>query len=917
MTDDVKEIYCIEFGLYTPDEILKMSVCEITNTKLSGPGSVYDERMGPNMDTNSNCVTCKQSYQECTGHFGYIKLNEPIIHPQYYRQVVGLLKCFCKKCYRLLITKEHLILKNIDKYKGERKYNAILNKLEKIDVCCHCDSPQPNIVYSAKENVISMMYNNSSENKERKKISVVMSVNDIKNIFDNISNEDVSMIGFNPNRIHPRSLVISVFPVIPPSTRPCVITDGNICDDDLTNQIIEIVKANNQLESKEEKEIKRHKIYQSLKFRISTFYNNSAGKAKHPTNKRPLKGLKERISGKSGQVRLNLLGKRCEFSGRTVIGPDPTLKLHQIAIPVEMSKILTTPEIVTVFNKEKLEKIVNEGKANHIKRTTDCTNINLKYALNSSGTTLLYGDKIKRGNIFITVNNSSEKLKLGDELYRDGKKIDVTYPKKRYIKLQLGDKIDRHLVDGDIVLLNRQPTLHKGSMLGKEVVIRPFKTIRMNLATTSGFNADFDGDEMNLHVPQNYESKAELTYLTKTIHNMITPQSSKPIVRIVQDSLTSSYLMTKGINKISRCQFFDICMECYSKGKYGIWNPERIATIKRVFKKFGKPSNPYTGHGIFSMILPHDFYYEYKNDANKDEPYIRIYKGVMYEGTLNKNTLGSSYQSLILLLNKEYGPEIAAEFVDNVQFIARQWLLIFGFSIGLEDCMVANKDTTLNINDNLQKCYIEAKGIEKTTKNPNIKEIRITAALSKAKDIGMKLAKDSMKKNNNLLSTVNSGSKGDFFNISQITGLLGQQLLKGKRVPKQLSHNRRTLPHYPFSNMSDEEEYESRGFISNSFIHGLNPQEFYFHALSAREGICDTAMGTSISGYIQRKIIKVSEDVQIRYDGTVRDNIGKIYQMIYNNDGFNPEKTVKVNGVHQPCNIFRIADKLNYEFEDP
>lgn len=357
---------------------------------------------------------------------------------------------------------------------------------------------------------------------------------------------------------------------------------------------------------------------------------------------------------------------------------------------------------------------------------------------------------------------------------------------------------------------------------------------------------------MNLHAPQSYEALAELKYLSKTPHNLISPQNSKPMICIVQDSLTGSYLMTKGINKISREKFFSMCMHGYKKNdkgkdEYGLWDPVKIKNIKKVFRKYGKSQYPYTGHGLVSMILPDDLYYEHKNDVNADEPIVKIERGVIYEGTLDKSILGSNYNSLILILNKEYGSDVATEFIDNIQFIAREWLLYYGFSIGLNDCLITNEKCTLDINDNIQKCYIEAKEIEKNTINPGIREVRITAALGKAKDIGMKIAKDSMSKSNNLLSTVKSGSKGDYFNITQITGLLGQQLLKNKRVRKQMSHNRRTLPHYPFKNLSKEMEYESRGFISHSFLHGLTPQEFYFHAMSAREGICDKVVSQTAS----------------------------------------------------------------------
>ena len=209
------------------------------------------------------------------------------------------------------------------------------------------------------------------------------------------------------------------------------------------------------------------------------------------------------------------------------------------------------------------------------------------------------------------------------------------------------------------------------------------------------------------------------------------------------------------------------------------------------------------------------------------------------EGALDKSTLGSAHGSIIQILNKEYGKEITMNFIDNMQFIANGWLATQGFSIGMEDCMITSEKSIKAIKETLTQCYTKAEGIEETTQNPGIREIRVTAALSQAKDIGMRIAKNSMKPDNDFLVTVTSGAKGDFFNIAQLTGLLGQQNLEGKRVAYGMSHGKRSLPHYPYENLSKEREYESKGFVRHSFIRGLSPEEFFFHAMSGREGVCD------------------------------------------------------------------------------
>ena len=372
--------------------------------------------------------------------------------------------------------------------------------------------------------------------------------------------------------------------------------------------------------------------------------------------------------------------------------------------------------------------------------------------------------------------------------------------------------------------------------MAQEIVIHDGKTFRFNLSIAKSFNADYDGDEMNIHIPQSLEAQAEMRLISASKNFIISAQSSKPNMCIVQDSLLGAYRMTKGIQLLRKDQFYDISMKTGLSLK-DVQN--KIQTIRKVFKEKGKKAQCFHGKGLISLAFPNDLNYEKKNNTNPDEPIVKIYKGVLYEGTLDKSTLGAVFNSLIQIIHKEYGPDITATFIDSVQFITNNWLLIDGFSIGIGDCLVQDPKKSEEISDVIKKCLIEAETIKNTTSHAGIREVRIIAALSKAKDIGLRIAKDSLDQNNNFLSTVKSGSKGDYFNVAQITGLLGQQNLLGQRVNPVLNNGKRTLPHYPFENLSIEMEYESRGFIDSSFITGLNPKQFYFHAMSGREGCCD------------------------------------------------------------------------------
>jgi DNA-directed RNA polymerase beta' subunit len=1033
---DTREIKEIVFGVFSADEIEKMSVCEVTSSKLCNSGdknalfgTVYDPRLGT-IDNSTLCITCNENLWVCPGHFGHIRFNEPIIHPLYYKQVLKFLRSFCHKCFQLLIKEEQIYLNNLNKTKGIRRFEKLLEKIEKIDVCIHCGETQPEIKFTTSDNAISLIY----KDKDKEKVSINLPVDDIKKIFDNVSDESVRLLGFNPELLHPKNLIITVFPVIPIVARPYVYADGNICDDDLTIQLVEIIKANNHLAPVNDvplSDTKKQKHLQSLKFRVSTYYNNScvspdteiilwngnvkkakeiivgdvligddlerrkvlsvcsgydfmfeisskdscekyrvngnhiltlkleddtenhfdeygewlknyadnfevsnatwrlvyfddgqsmdekfypfkivdikleeylllppsfqkrlkgikkrnlddpdvlrntdifdftvtplddlapyngfvldgnsrfvlknlivthnSGKAKHSTSSRSIKGIKERLTGKEGLIRTNLMGKRCDQTGRTVIGPDPTLKVGQLAIPVQMARNLSYPVQVTNFNYEYLMDLVNkERKVNYVLKNNGQVRINMENALFSRGTPLNHGDIIiKESGDEIVVTNGKQTLEEGDKLKRNGVLLEnLRFPQTREFKLEIGDVCERHLQDGDIVLLNRQPTLHEGSMLAQEIVIKPGKTLRFNLSINKSFNADFDGDEMNIHVPASLESEAELRLLSASKFKIISAQSSKPNFCIVQDSLLGAYKMTSGIKTVREDQFFNISLSLEMTLEE---LHRKIQTIRQVFKEKGKKVQAYHGKGLISLVLPETLIYEKNNGVDTDEPVVRIYKGVLYEGTLDKSTLGSVHNSLIHVIHKNYGPDETTKFIDGIIYVTNNWLLISGFSVGLADCMVHGDDKVEEINSVISKCYIEAEGIKANTFNPAICEVKITGSLSKAKDMGLKIAKNALLEDNNFISTVKSGAKGDFFNIAQIIGLLGQQNIMGQRVIPTLNDGKRTLPHYPFENLSLGQQYESRGFIDTSFIKGLNPKQYYFHNMSGRGEYC-------------------------------------------------------------------------------
>lgn len=843
------EIKNIKFGILSSEEIQTNAVCTITSTNVSGPNTIYDERMGV-IENNKTCPSCGFTNKLCPGHYGCIKLPCLVYHPMYYKYVTMFLNMFCSSCSRLVISSSHFIVDKIG-----HSIECVNEYVQSVGTCYHCNSQR--VQYGFNSNDI--VYYKIGQNKEK----VDITIDQCMSIFFSIIDEDIKLLGINPSMMHPKNIVLEYIPVIPTRSRPYIILDGNICDDDLSIVYQTIVKICDKFTPDN---------LSHLIFHITTLMNNSEGKSKHNHGSRPIKGIKERISGKDGIIRNNMSGKRVNQSARTVIGPDPTLKTDEVAIPEKIASKLTVMEYVTDFNINAIQNIVNSHKANFVIRNS--SKINLSYASFTQETDLKHGDVIVRNG-----RQVFENYKDGDMIHRDGQTLEFVQQKQRVFNIRVGDIVERHLTNGDIILINRQPTLHKCSMLAKKVVVRPGKTIRLNLATTKVFNADFDGDEMNLHVPQDPMARAELMEIAATSKNVISIQSSKPNISVVQDGMLGAYLMTRNDYIIPKNIFMDMCMSIDNLDFSQIHNI--VAKVK------------YTGRALVSLILPRDF------DFSGDN--ICIVDGII-TGYFTKHTLSS----VIHMLYKDYGECLG--FVNNIQYISNVWLLHFGFSIGIKDC-IQKPELKDKIERSTIKCFTEASKIIDTVKNDRIRNAKISIALAKGKDGGMKAAKDSFTVDNGFISTVTSGSKGDYFNICQITGLLGQQNVHGQRINPALNNRTRTLPHY--SKTKNDNNFESRGFVSNSFIHGLNPKEFFFHSMSGREGVSDTALKTSVSGYTQRKMIKILEDVQIKYDGTVRNSTNDIIQWEYNYDGFDRTQLINVNGNQSFCNVERIANRLN------
>lgn len=667
------------------------------------------------------------------------------------------------------------------------------------------------------------------------------------NVFRNISELDLARLGCNADYARPEWMVLTVLPVPPPAVRPSISVDGTSqgmrSEDDLTYKLSDIIRANSNVRRCEQEGSPQHVVDEFislLQYHVATYMDNDIAGVPKALQKsgRPVKAIRARLKAKDGRLRGNLMGKRVDFSARTVITGDPNLDLDEVGVPRSIARTLTFPETVNKFNVSKLQQLVRNGPLEHP---------GAKYVIRDTG-----------------------------------ERIDLRHHKRAGdIQLQPGWKVERHIVDGDYIIFNRQPSLHKESMMGHRVRVMPYSTFRLNLSVTSPYNADFDGDEMNLHVPQSHETRAEVMNLCAVPLNIVSPQKNGPLMGIVQDTMAGIYKISSRDVMLDQEHVMNILM--WVPGWDGILPHPAII----------KPSPRWTGKQIISMALPSGtnmFRYDDKQGhIPLQDAGLLIQNGELQYGQFVKKIVGASQGSVIHVIYNERGPAATVEFFNAAQRIVNYWLLHNGFSVGIGDT-IPDMKTLDGIEEAIEKQKSEvAKLIRQVQQNdleplPGMTiresfESKAKSSLEDARNKGGDIAFGGVKDCNNVAIMVRSGSKGSSVNVSQMTAAVGQQSLEGKRLP--FGFNYRTLPHY----FKDDYSPASRGFVENSYLRGLTPIEFFFHAMGGREGLIDTAVKTAETGYIQRRLVKALEEVMVKYDGTVRNSLGDILEFIYGEDG--------------------------------
>ncbi len=857
-----KYIEKIEFGLMSPKMIEGMAKAKIVTPELYDKegypvdGGLMDVRLGV-IDPGLRCKTDGQKLKESFGHFGYLELARPVVHIAFVDIVLDLLRCTCRSCGRILIPKEKVkafsdLLDKITLEQGlnERrdKIKLIIASLKTINKCPYCKAKQQKIIIEKPTTIM----------EEERRISPI----EIRARLERIPDEDLVVFGINPKIARPEWMILTLLPIPPVTMRPSITLEtGERSEDDLTHKLGDIVRINQRLFENINAgapEIIIEDLWDLLQYHVTTFFDNEVTQlppARHRSGQ-PLKTLASRIKSKEGRIRRNLAGKRTNFSARTVISPDPKIDINEVGVPEVIAMKLTVPERVTEWNMEHLKGFVERGHetypgANYIIRP-------------------------------------------------DGKRKRITNETKEQLleEIQPGFIIERHLMDGDIALFNRQPSLHRMSMMCHRVKVLPGLTLRLNPAVCAPYNADFDGDEMNLHIPQTEESRAEAEVLMEVQTQLISPRYGLSIIACIQDSISGNYLLTRDGFKMGRQEAIDLLADA------------GIDDFSKLPKK-----DVLTGKEIFSVVIPDDFNFEGKSRLYNKQPdhpdaVVKIVGGKLISGVLDSSNLGEGSGLLLRNLHKQYGQDQIIELLRKINNIGAEVLMRHGFSSLISDIDLsseANIEVKKIIGDarfDVEKLIVayEDGSLEQLPGRSMSEtlELKILERLNKARNESGKIVEKTSSQNSNTMAMVRSGARGNTINLAQMAACVGQQALRGGRISKGYAN--RALSCFKKNDLGAS----ARGFIGNGFKDGLKPHEMFFMAMTGRDSLMDTALRTPKSGYLYRRLANAMQDLKVEYDLSVRDASGKIVQFNYGEDGLDVSKTE--GGKINVKNIIKMID---------
>lgn len=856
-----KRVKAIQFAFLNPDEIRRMSATKIiTADTYDDDGfpidmGLMDLHLGV-IEPGLRCKTCGGRVDDCPGHFGHIDLAMPVIHVGYIKEVKTLLQSTCRACGRLLLTKEEA-----QEYLGEMERTdelatgsetvEVLNitkqagrDARKRTVCPHCETEQLKITLDKP----------TTFREDGHKLTP----KEVRERLERIPDEDLRPLGINPDVARPEWMVLTVLPVPPVTVRPSItLESGDRSEDDLTHKLVDVLRINQRLRENRDAgapQLIVEDLWELLQYHTTTYFDNQTSgipPARHRSG-RPLKTLVQRLKGKEGRFRSNLSGKRVNFSARTVISPDPLISINEVGIPVEAARELTVPVHVQVYNLGMVKEWVLRGP-------------------NPTGP---IGEYVPGVNYIIRP---------------DGRRIRVTEKNAETVAdaVELGYVVERQLVDGDIVLFNRQPSLHRMSIMAHEVRVMGGKTFRLNLSVCPPYNADFDGDEMNLHVLQSEEARAEAKILMRVQEHILSPRFGGPVIGAIHDHITGAFLMTYRDARFTRNETAYLMSLV---GDRALPEPD--------LEEDGRPL--WSGKVLFSTILPEGLNLTFRasigSRGDEEDATVQIENGHIVSGVVDEKAIGAFKGRLVDKIAREYGPDRARRFIDEAARFALGTIMLRGFTTGIDDEDIpaeAKRQIAEVLEEAMEKVHrlVEAYRAGELEQMPGrtleeTLEVEAMKELGRARDEAGQIASRYLGLENSAVIMARSGARGSMLNLSQMAGCIGQQAVRGERLSR--GYWNRTLPHFPPGDLGAE----AKGFVRSSYKSGLKPTEYFFHSMGGREGLVDTAVRTSRSGYMQRRLINALEDLKVMEDRTVRNTAQTVIQFQFGEDGVDPMRSI-------------------------
>ena len=929
-----KKIGSIKFSCISPDEIRNMSAVKIITADTYDDegypiqGGLMDSRMGV-IEPGLRCKTCNCKVDDCPGHFGHIELAMPVIHVGFIKDIKLMLESTCCVCGRLMLSEEE-IKERIERMNAitdlggdtidQKNYSKDTVKVASSrGICPYCNAEQSKIKLDKPTTFRIVKDNNKLTPKE------------VRERLERIPDEDLRALGMDPAVCRPEWMVLTALAVPPVTVRPSItLESGDRSEDDLTHKLVDVLRINQRLRENRDAgapQLIVEDLWELLQYHVTTYFDNQTSgipPARHRSG-RPLKTLAQRLKGKEGRFRSNLSGKRVNFSARTVISPDPNLSINDVGVPVRAARELTVPMAVNEHNIEDMRLFVKRGPPAYGRFLKEDGDYDLEAAREYASREL---SDLERDTDYLAGVNY---------IFReDGRRIKVTLENVETVaeNLNIGYTIERQLVNGDVVLFNRQPSLHRMSIMAHRVRIMPGRTFRFNLTDCAPYNADFDGDEMNLHVLQSEEARAEARVIMQVQENILSPRYGGPIIGGIHDHISGSYFLTHGkyneaTGQIDEPKFdrYSAMNILYKLSDFGLVDKskeyfEELRNDTEEAKPIPEPSGYYengkpywTGKDLFSLALPKDFNITYRASVCQCDPgrgcraggvcpmdgYVKIRNGKLISGTIDEKGVGNSKGKILEKVARDYGSARAAKFLYDATRLALGAVMNHGFSTGIGDEDIP-EEAVNQIQENSRECiravseYVDSYRDHTLDQMPGRSiretlEVLAQSKLGEARGQAGEIAGQYLGMSNPAVIMAKTGARGSMLNLSQMAGCVGQQSVRGERIAR--GYLGRTLSHF---HRGDLGAY-ARGFCLNSYKSGLTPTEFFFHAMGGREGLVDTAVRTARSGYMQRRLVSALEDLKLTLDGSIKNTVGTIVQFKYGEDGTDPSRAVRGKAV--------------------